>query len=536
MPRPTARSSGPVGCRRRRAPQVLATCLAALALSAGAAAMAPPRGQVAQGRLAGRPEADGVSAFLGLPFAAPPVGDRRWRPPAPALSWQGVRSADRYGASCPQAVSPNGFGPWTSEYVVQPPVAEDCLFLNVWAKTPQARKRPVLVWIHGGAFLSGSGSVPIYDGARLAANDVVVVTINYRLGALGFLAHPDLTAESGASGDYGLMDQIAALKWVRRNIAAFGGDPHRVTIAGQSAGALSVLALMEAPQARGLFARAIAESGAGLALPQPALPAAEIQGRAFAAAKGARTIAELRAMPVDQLLAPTRALAAAGVPGLQFLPIRDGRGLPRRPGRLADVPILTGLTLDEGSGFNLAYGRATAAGFQVQVRTQYGPAGEEVLRLYPGATDVEARQSALDLARDRGVFATLLWLGHRAVQARAPAYAYLYDHAEPGPDATRFGAFHSSEIPYVFRTLDAAAERPFTDRDRALSELMSSYWVNFIRTGDPNGGSLPAWAPYVPGGRAIMRLGDQTGAHELDAARFEVLRAHSSRGGLVSLF
>jgi len=508
---------------------------AVAAVSAGGAT-AQTVARVAEGRVAGRAEADGVSAFLGLPFAAPPVGDRRWRSPSPALRWTGVRAADRYAASCPQGITPNGFGPWTSEYVVQPPVAEDCLYLNVWAKAPQARKRPVLVWIHGGAFMSGSGSVPIYDGARLAAKDLVVVTVNYRLGALGFLAHPDLTAEGGTSGDYGLMDQIAALKWVRRNIAAFGGDPRQVTIAGQSAGALSVLDLMEAAEARGLFARAIAESGAGLTLPTPPLAAAEAQGRAFAAAKGVRTIAELRAMPVDELLAPTRAPVAGSVPGLLFLPIRDGRVLPRRPGRLADLPFLTGLNADEGSGFNPAYGRVTAAGFQDQAMTQFGPAGPEILRLYPADTDAEARRSALNLARDRGIFATLLWLEHRAVQARTPAYAYLYDHPEPGPEADRFGAFHSAEIPYVFRTLDAAPRRPFTDQDQALSGLISSYWVNFIRSGDPNGQALPNWSPFKPGGRAVMRLGDRTGPQDLDAARFELLRAYSRRGGLVSLF
>lgn len=508
--------------------------LTAAALLNPGAAMAQPVVRVAEGGLSGRDAGGGVSAFLGVPFAASPTGEGRWRPPAPAAHWQGVRAADRFGASCPQNITANGFGPWTAEYVVQAPVAEDCLFLNVWTPATKGQKRPVLVWIHGGAFMSGSGSVPIYDGANLATKDVVVVTVNYRLGVLGFFSHPDLSAEAGASGNYGLMDQIAALKWIKRNIAAFGGDPGQVTIAGQSAGALSVLALMEAPDARGLFKRAIAQSGAGLAMPMPPLPTAEGVGSAFAAAKNARSAAELRALSVEQLLAPTATPAAGGVPGLQFVPSRDGRVLPKAAGPLADVAFITGLTADEGSGFIPFYGKATAAQFQGQVRAQYAGKAGDLLTLYPAADDGQARLAALDLSRDRGVAATLLWLEQHP--GRAPRYAYFYDHPEPGPDAAKYGAFHSSEIPYVLRTLGAAPTRPFTDQDRVLAETMSSYWVNFARTGDPNAAGLPVWAPYAAGDEVVMGLGDNTGPHRLGAGKYEFFRAHARAGGQVSVF
>lgn len=514
---------GPV----RRGGRRWAAGLTAGVLVAANGAMAQPVVQVAEGRLAGH-EADGVSAFLGVPFAAPPVGANRWRAPAPAADWQGVRSAAQFAPSCSQGVAPGGFGPWTAEYVAQDPVAEDCLYLNVWAPAKRAGKRPVMVWIHGGAFMAGSGSVPIYEGAGLAAKDVVVVTVNYRLGALGFLAHPELTGEAGASGNYGLMDQVAALRWIKRNIAAFGGDPDQVTIAGQSAGALSVLALMEAPGARGLFSRAIAQSGAGLSMPTPPLAAVEPQGQAFATAAGARTLAELRALPVEKLL-------AASGPAPRFFPIRDGAVLPAKPGALADVPLITGLTADEGSAFNPRYGQATSAAFQAQARTQFGPAAERLLALYPTATDAQAGKAALTLARDKGVAATLLWLEARAAGSRAPAYAYIYDHPEPGPGADRFGAFHSSEIPYVFRTLDKAA-RPFVEQDRALAELMSTYWLNFVRHGDPNGAGVPTWAPYVAGGSDVMRLGERPGVQGLGSEKLKLFRVYSRGGGPLSVF
>lgn len=510
----------------------IATALLATTVLVAGGAMAQPTAQVAQGRLAGKALPGEVSAYLGVPYAAPPTGAARWRSPAPPVPWTGLRQADRFGASCPQPITPQGFGPWTSEYVVQGEVAEDCLFLNIWTPAkPAARKRPVLVWVHGGAFLSGSGSVPIYDGAELARQDVIVVTLNYRLGVLGFLAHPELTAESGGSGNYGLMDQVAALRWVRANIAHFGGDPDQVTVAGQSAGALSVLDLMEAPGARGLFARAIAQSGAGLTLPMSPLEAAEQAGAVFAKGKGAASIAALRALSLDQLMAGP---PGGGMPSLQFVPIRDGKVLPAKPTALARTPLLTGLTADEGSGFNPVYGKATPTALKSQIEAQFGAHAAQVLAAYPAATESEAGQVALQLARDKGVVATLAWLDSN-VGGRAAAYAYFYDHPEPGPGAARFGAFHSSEIPYVFRTLDVG-QRPFTDEDRAVSETTSAYWLNFVRTGNPNGPGLPVWDSYHLGAASLMGLGDHVGLRPLAPARAEALRAFVEDGGVLSVF
>ena len=530
------RGSASRGQSRSRGHTLSAFVLGASALVCANGAMAQPVARVKEGRLEGV-AADGVSAFLGVPFAAPPVGARRWRAPEPAPAWGDVRPADRFGPSCVQMIAPQGFGPWTAEYVVQGPVSEDCLYLNVWAPVGQAgAKLPVLVWIHGGAFMAGSGSVPIYEGAALARKGVVVVTVNYRLGALGFLAHPELTREAGASGNYGLLDQIAALRWVQDNIAAFGGDPARVTIAGQSAGAMSVTSLLQSPLAPGLFARAIAESGAGLEMPPATLAQAEAQGEAFARAKGAASLADLRAMPADKVAATMMpAPGGGGVPTLQFAPIQDGKVLLLGKPAQVDVPILTGLTADESSGFDPTYGKAGQAGLRARTTTQFGSGAGDVLGLYASASDAEASASAVSLSREVGVAATLLWAERRAGSARSPTYLYLYDHPEPGPHAERFGAFHSSEIPYVFQTLDKA-QRPFTARDRQIAETMSSYWVNFVRDGDPNGPALPSWPRHRPGDDAVMRLGDQVGPQALGERKMGVFRRLFEAGHRLSIF
>src|SRR5262245_13266464 len=300
--------------------------------------------RVTEGALAGKQEG-AVAAFLGVPFAAPPVGANRWAPPRPAAKWKGERTADQFAASCQQGVSPQGFGPWTAEYVVQGPVSEDCLYVNVWTPAKNAPDRlPVLVWIYGGAFSSGSGSVAIYNGAALAAKGIVVVNVNYRVGVYGFLAHPGLTAESPAhaSGNYGLLDQVAGLRWVRDNIAAFGGDPTKVTIAGQSAGAASVHHLIASPLAKGLFVRAIAQSGSGMGLPVPDRATAETVGKQLSAggvgsggAAGSSssgggqplTLAQLRALSTAQLDERVAKLSGAGQP-LRFGPVVDGLFLP----------------------------------------------------------------------------------------------------------------------------------------------------------------------------------------------------------------
>jgi len=420
----------------------------------------------------------GVSAYLGIPYAAPPVGDLRWRAPRPAAAWKGTRAADHFSPSCIQG--PNTpFGPWTSEFLLLGPTSEDCLYLNVWTAANANARRPVLVYIYGGGFSSGSGDVPVYDGSHLAAEQgLVVVNMNYRVGSLGFLAHPELTKEAGASGDYGLMDQVAALQWVRDNIAAFGGDPRRVMIAGQSAGAMSVYLLTASPMAKGLFQRAAIESGpgglaamgitTGARVTRPRADA-EKEGLAYATKLGASTLAELRALPASKL-----------VGGGRFGPVVDGHFLTEEApetfaaGRQNDVPTLTGLNADEGSA-SPGYGKATA--------------------------------EAVRKARDAGVAGVDRLLIERAKSAHTPAFAYYFDRAIPWPEHPEFGAFHTAEVPYVFGTLDVL-KRPWTDVDRTLSKTMMTYWANFAATGDPNGAGVPRWPAFDPARPMLMRLGE----------------------------
>jgi para-nitrobenzyl esterase len=501
------------------------------------AAAANPQAHVTQGMLEGTQEG-AVAAYLGVPFAAPPVGNLRWRPPAAVAPWTGTRKADAFAASCFQGVAPGGFGPWTAEYVVSGRISEDCLYLNVWTPAnAQSEKLPVLFWIHGGGFMGGSGSVPIYDGAALAAQGIVVVDVNYRLGAFGFLAHPELTAESPdhASGNYGLLDVVAALRWVNENIAAFGGDPKSIAIAGQSAGAALVLDLDASPLANGLYARAIAESGAGLNLPSADLKSAEQAGLGFAGKRGAKSIAALRAMPPEQILGNPMEFA------LRFAPIADGWSLPEAPsaleaaGSVHDTPFLTGLTADEASGMNPKYGAMSDRECADDIAKTMGPGADRFRALYLGPA-MSCNEGAKQLSRDRGLAATYLWAEQRAAHGRAPLYLYLYDHTEPGPQSAHYGAFHSSEIPYVFRTLDKSPDRPFSADDHAISDKVSRYWLNFIRTGDPNGASLPEWPAFEPE-KKVMELGDTFHARPATGdAKLKAFDDYTKAGGTLGLF
>jgi para-nitrobenzyl esterase len=495
---------------------VSALCL----LASGATAQMPaPRGvnvKMESGIVAGVLSADGkVTSFRGIPFAAPPVDSLRWRAPRPAAAWTGIRQAGAFGPSCMQG--PNTpFGPWTTEFLFVTPVSEDCLYLNVWTAAKPTEKRPVLVYVYGGGFNSGSGDVPVYEGSKLAAKGLVVVTFNYRVGPLGFLAHPALTAESSnhASGNYGLLDQVAALQWVRTNIAAFGGDPGRVTVSGQSAGAMSVALLTVSPLARGLFHRAIVESGpGGLAsmgvagargLARP-LADAERDGVAFATAKGASSLAALRALPASSL---------ARVAG-RFGPDVDGYFLPDdmatlvAAGKVNDVPMLTGLNADEGSA-SPTYGHMTAEQFRQQATQRYGDRANAFLARFPATSESDASRSQVVSARDAGIAGVQQLLTERARTAHTPSFAYYFNRAIPWPAHPEFGAFHSSEVPYVFGTLDALA-RPWTDYDRRLSEAMMGYWVNFATRGDPNGPDLQQWPAYQPSKPNFMELGLKVG-------------------------
>jgi para-nitrobenzyl esterase len=516
-------------------------CLIAFATPHAPASAQMTATQVQQGALSGVRE-NAVEAFLGIPFAAPPVGDLRWKPPQPAAAWQGVRKADTMPAGCQQSVGPGGFGPWTHEYVVGGPVSEDCLYLNVW--TPAARagqKLPVLVWIYGGGFSSGSNSVPIYDGAKLAAKGIVVVGINYRVGLYGFVAHPELTAESPAhaSGNYGLMDQIAALKWIKANVAAFGGDPDKVTIAGQSAGAMSVHDLIASPLAKGLFSQAIAQSGSGTGVAVPDRAVGERAGMALMQAAGVSSLAELRRLTPAQLEAAQRKMGPGGG-GLGFAPIVDGLVIPNASyvgADTNDTPILTGMTSQEMQGLNPSFGKATPETVSKQIADSYGPLAARFAALYP-VTDAASANAALGaIARDRGLASMAMWAADRQKTSRHPIYAYLWTHAEPGPEAARYGAFHSSEIPYVFDTLDASPERPFTDLDRKLAAEMGGYWVNFVKTGNPNGAGLANWPQYRPQDRQIVEIGGTTTTRAvLPPATFDAFNQHVENGGKLGLF
>lgn len=492
--------------------------------------------RVAQGALAGR-KVGSVAAFLGVPYAAPPTGANRWRAPRPAVRWQGVRDAKKFAPSCYQAVVPS-YGPWTREYSVSGKVSEDCLYLNIWTPAHRAGPHlPVLFWIYGGGFAIGSGSVPIYDGAALAAQGIVVVNVNYRLGAFGFLALPALTTESRThtSGNYGLLDQIAALKWVRDNIAAFGGNPAAVTIDGQSAGAVSVIDLSVSPLARGLYTRAIAESGAGIGLAMPSLTQAERYGLGFVNRRGASSLAALRALPANKLL------INPFTEGLNFEPIVDGYVLPApvavlmRGGRINDTPFLTGLNADEGSGTDPTYGRLTSQGCRSYISMISGTMAATFRRLYLPATG-NCNEGVETLIRDRGLVSTENWARLRAATAKAPIYLYFWDHVEPGPQASRYGAFHSSEIPYVFGTLDKAPDRHFTDADQTISVTMSRYWLDFVRGGNPNGTALARWPAYGASS-VVMELGDHFGiCPDISSARRRALEEYVARGGKLGLF
>ena len=451
-----------------------------------------------------------VSSFKGLPFAAPPVGDLRWRPPAPPVAWKGVRDGSQFSASCMQRVH-GDFLPWTKEFLVQGQVSEDCLYLNVW--TPRAVKDanlPVIVFIHGGAFTEGSGAIVLFDGTNLASTGVVVVTINYRLGVFGFLAHPELTAESShhSSGNYALLDQIAALKWVRSNISDFGGDPHRVTIWGQSAGAFSVGALLASPEAKGLFDRAMADSGLGVAeLPMPNLKAAEKNGKKFAAEHHAGSIKELRAIPAEDLLSGPQDGP------MPFSPIVDGWVLPETPNTLNekgggnDVPIITGY---QANDWLMSLIRVhNAQEYDEQVRRMYGAMADEFEGLYPGRSPDEIGRSLSESGRDRDRVSMFLWSKERLKHYRGPVYTYFFDRAIPWPQHAEFGAFHSGELPYFFRNLQVL-DRPWEPVDHQVSQIASSYLKAFASSGSPNASGLPGWPAVNLASPQTMEIGAKT--------------------------
>ena len=448
-----------------------------------------------------------VRAFKGIPYAAPPVGNLRWQPPQPAAKWFGTLNAKDFGHHCIQT---NSFPDMVFH---DPGPSEDCLTLNIW--TPSHAHRgslPVMVWIYGGGFVGGSTSEARQDGQFLAHRNVVIVSMNYRLGIIGFFAHPALTAESPhhASGNYGLLDQAAALQWVRRNIAAFGGDPNNITLFGESAGSFSVSSQMASPLSRNLIAQAIGESGAAFhssGLGYPTLAKAEQDGAAFAlAAFHTSSLADLRKLSPDDLV--HAATARTTPPPPRFGPDVDGYFLPQSvpdiyaAGQQAHIPLLAGWNADEVRSAILdGPTPTTAASFTATAQKDFGANSDKFLSLYPATSDAEAIQSAGDFVSDRFIaYSTWAWLEAQVKTGAAPVYRYRFDLPSP---ADKFhhansGAFHSDDIEYVFGTLDSRQEAHWTPADRALSDQIQQYWTNFARNGNPNDPNLPTWPTYGP--------------------------------------
>lgn len=484
--------------------------LGALLLIAAAPADTKKPIRTESGAVAGATDKGGVTAYLGIPFGAAPVGNLRWRPPQPATRWEGVRDAIHFGASCMQSELGARL-PWSEEFMTQGPISEDCLFLNIWTAAKPGEKRPVMFFIYGGGFTEGSGAVAVYDGAALARKGVIVVNANYRVGPLGFMVHPELTKESEhhSSGNYGLLDQIAALQWIQRNIAAFGGDPANVTIFGQSAGGMSVADLMRSPLAQGLFARAIVESGAGL-FPESVLSGGvtfaqrEDQGVKYAESKGAHSLAELRAIPAADFFK-----SAPGTPGGNG-PITDGWVLTAdHPAH--EVPVMVGMVSGDAAfvgGFGPPQA-PTVANFTAAARKTFGDKSNAYLKLYDPHSDAEVAAIKTASQIDQARVSIDAWSSAQ-LKRSAKVYTYYFDHAIPWPAHPEFGAFHSSELPYIFETIHKM-DRPWTQADENLADEMSSYWSNFAKSGDPNGTRLPSWPAYTADGHVTMELGEHSG-------------------------
>jgi para-nitrobenzyl esterase len=523
-----------------------------LAITLTVGALAQDRVKIANGTLEGvSDKSSGVRSFKGIPFGEPPLGDLRWKPPKPVMNWQGVRKADKFGPRCMQRPI---FGDMSFR---SNGMSEDCLYLNVWTPAKSGNDRlPVLVYFFGGGFVAGDGSEGRYDGESMAKKGIVAITVNYRLGVFGFFAHPELTKESPkrASGNYGLFDQHAALKWVQQNIAAFGGDPKRVTIAGESAGSISVSAQMASPLSKNLIAGAIGESGSILgALSAAPLAQGEQMGVKFAASLGkgdAPSLAELRGMAAEQLLEAT---AKPGQP--RFAPTVDGYFFPKSPfdtyalGEQARVPLLAGVNSEE-MGYFAVLGREkpTVENYRKALERLYPGRGEEVFQLYPASNETEVMDAAQDLASDRFIgYSTWKWMDVAAKTGGKPTYYYLYARprpamrpemgdAQPGlaggvvrgqqavtnPRPQPRGAVHSAEIEYAMGNLDLNKVYAWTPDDYKVSQVMQDYFANFIKTGNPNGKGLPTWPKFSEGQRIVIDVNTRAEAHK-GRARYEFL-------------
>ncbi|HKA17485.1 MAG TPA: carboxylesterase family protein [Blastocatellia bacterium] len=439
-----------------------------------------------------------VASFKGVPFAAPPVGELRWKVPHPVNPWSGVKKADAFAPGCIQDKQLATMMGGPSNF------SEDCLYLNVWtAAKDKGEKLPVMVWIYGGGFALGATNVPIYDGTKLAQKGVVLVSTAYRVGPFGFLAHPDLSRESGkGSGVYGIQDMIAALRWVKENIAQFGGDPSRVTIFGESAGGISVSMLAASPAAKGLFHRAISESGGSFApvrtanetgLMVPSLQLAEAAGKSLLDGLGAKDLKAARALSAEEIQ------KVSGTSLGRFWPVADGYVLPGdqyemyQAGRFNDTPVLIGTNSDEGALF--VRNTVTPAAFEQQIRSGYGAHADAILKAYPHETDKEAFRSTKDIFRETAfAWPTWSWARLQSQKGKSKAYVYYFDRRTP---ESQDGATHAAEISFVFANPGGIFTGTPQPGDAELSNLMQSYWVNFAKSGDPNGSGLPAWPAFT---------------------------------------
>jgi para-nitrobenzyl esterase len=519
----------------------LCVSIATSVLTASTARAADEPLAVESGKIAGKRVGEDakVRAYKGIPFAAAPVGKLRWQPPQPPARWEGVRACDQFGPVCPQSPYP------ASSIYAQPPQpqSEDCLYLNVWTAAEDAKQKlPVMVWIHGGALTRGAASLGVYDGQALARRGVVLVTINYRLGPFGYLAHPGLSGESphASSGNYGVLDQIAALEWVQRNIAAFGGDPGRVTIFGESAGSWSVCALVATPLAKGLFHRAIGESGGCFAPMQflkqdaNAQPAAERGGESLAKAlgceKAADVLAAMRAKTAEEILAaaakdPAQARARANVDGWVF---PDEISRIYAAGRQNMVPVIVGSNADEGTGLAAALAPTSRDALVAATKRKYGDLAERFFETYPATSDRDARNAFLHSVRDEWFTWEMRTWARLMHKAGGSAYVYYFSRVPPRPDAATYGAYHAAEIIYAF---DNLAKVPWTSApvDHALAAAMSGAWTRFAAAGDPNGAELPKWVAYEPTSEPYMEFGDSIRlGHELLKAECDFFDAYAA--------
>ncbi len=464
------------------------------------------------GLISGTTNSNGdIHIYRGIPFAAPPVGNLRWKAPQPVQPWSGVKKCNAFGPS-PMQGAPVPFYMWSEEFLIpKSPISEDCLYLNVWSGAKSSsEKRPVIVWIYGGGFISGGTGVPIYDGEAMAKKGIVYVSINYRVGIFSFFAYPELTKESGrnASGNYGLMDQLAGLQWVQKNIAAFGGDPGNVTIAGQSAGSFSVNDLVASPLGKGLFQKAIGESGASFSS-IATLQMAEQSGIEMAKSLNASSLSELRKIPADELLKKAKT---------SFRPIIDGYVLPASvsdiyaQGKENKVPLLTGWNDNEGTLFGPV---KSAELYKKDINEKYGASAVTVLKFYPADNDSIAALSQYKLSSDIIMGSqNYTWANLQSDQG-SKVFVYRFARKVPGyGQYAKYGAFHTGEVPYAYDNLKFV-KRPWEAIDHLLAKIISSYWVNFARTGNPNGSGLPEWPAYNSREKKILVLDEKIKSEKL---------------------